>query len=80
MSVRESGPTIYVNFGPHWSEDFSVTVRKRNERSFTAAGLDLQGLAGRRVIVRGFIEARGTRGSPSIEATRPEQIETADRE
>ena len=80
VSVRESGATIYVNFGQHWSEDFAVTVRKRNERNFAAAGLDLQGLAGRRVIVRGFVEARGTRGSPSIEATRPEQIETADRD
>jgi endonuclease YncB( thermonuclease family) len=80
VSVRESGPTIYVNFGRRWSEDFSVTVRKRNERIFAAAGLDLQGLEGRRVIVRGFIEARGTHGSPSIEATRPEQIETAGRE
>jgi endonuclease YncB( thermonuclease family) len=83
VSVRQSGATIYVNFGPHWSEDFAVTVRKRNERSFAAAGIDLPSLAGRRVIVRGFIEARGnvggkTRGSPSIEATRPEQIETAD--
>jgi endonuclease YncB( thermonuclease family) len=80
VSVRESGPTIYVNFGQHWSEDFAVTVRKRNERSFAAVGLDLRGLAGRRVIVRGFIEARGTQASPSIEATRPEQIETADRD
>jgi Staphylococcal nuclease homologue len=80
VSVRQSGATIYVNFGPHWSEDFAVTVRKRNERSFAAAGLDLQSLAGRSVIVRGFIEACGTWGSPSIEATRPEQIETADRD
>jgi endonuclease YncB( thermonuclease family) len=85
VSVRQSGATIYVNFGPHWSEDFAVTVRKRNERSFAAAGIDLPSLAGRRVIVRGFIEVRGnvggkTRGSPSIEATRPEQIETADRD
>jgi endonuclease YncB( thermonuclease family) len=85
VSVRQSGATIYVNFGPHWSEDFAVTVRKRNERSFAAAGIDLPSLAGRRVIVRGFIEARGniggkTRGSPSIEATHPEQIETADRD
>jgi endonuclease YncB( thermonuclease family) len=79
VSVRESGATIYVSFGQRWSEDFSVTVRKRNERTFVAAGLDLKGLAGRRLIVRGFIEARGSRGSPSIEATRPEQIETADR-
>jgi endonuclease YncB( thermonuclease family) len=80
VSVHQSGSTIYVNFGQHWSEDFAVTVRKRNERNFAAAGLDLQNLAGHRVIVRGFIEARGRRGSPAIEATRPEQIETADRD
>jgi endonuclease YncB( thermonuclease family) len=78
VSVRESGPTIYVNFGQRWSEDFAVTVRKRNERIFADAGLDLKGLEGRRVIVRGFVEARGSRGMPSIDAERPEQIETAD--
>jgi endonuclease YncB( thermonuclease family) len=79
VSVRESGATIYVNFGRRWSEDFTVTVLKRNERNFTAAGLDLKGLAGRRIRVRGFIEARGGTGrSPWIEADYPEQIETAD--
>jgi endonuclease YncB( thermonuclease family) len=79
VSVRESGATIYVNFGRRWSEDFTVTVLKRNERNFTAAGLDLKGLAGRRIRVRGFIEARGGTGlSPWIEAEYPEQIETAD--
>jgi Staphylococcal nuclease homologue len=84
VSARESGATIYVNFGRRWSEDFTVTVLKRNERNFAAAGLDLKGLAGRRVLVRGWIEERGTGsgagGSPSIEAVHPEQIETADRE
>jgi endonuclease YncB( thermonuclease family) len=79
VSVRESGPTIYVNFGQRWSEDFSVTVRKRNERSFADAGLNLKGLEGRHVFVRGFVEARGTHDMPSIEAARPEQIEMADR-
>jgi endonuclease YncB( thermonuclease family) len=79
VSVRESGATIYVNFGRRWSEDFTVTVLKRNERNFTAAGLDLKGLTGRRIQVRGFIEARGRTGqSPWIEADYPEQIETAD--
>jgi len=77
VSVRESGATIYVNFGQRWSEDFTVTVLKRNERNFTAAGLDLSGLAGRRILVRGFVEARGMAGSPRIEAERPEQIEIA---
>jgi endonuclease YncB( thermonuclease family) len=78
VSVRESGATIYVNFGRRWSEAFSVTVLKRNERNFAAAGLDLPGLAGRLVRVRGVIEQRGASGSPSIEALHPEQIETAD--
>ncbi len=77
VSVRESGATIYVNFGRRWSEDFTVTISKRNERSFTAAGFEPKKLAGRRVRVRGWIEERG---GPWIEAVRPEQIEFADRE
>jgi hypothetical protein len=39
VSVRESGGTIYVNFGRRWSEDFTVTISKRNERSFAESGL-----------------------------------------
>jgi len=77
VSVHESGSTLYVNFGRHWSDDFTVTVRKRSERKFAAAGLDLKGLTDRRIRVRGFIGKRGTRGGPSIEATEPGQIELA---
>ena len=77
LSVRESGATIYVNFGRRWTEDFTVTILKRNERNFAAAGFELKKLAGRHVRVRGWIEERG---GPWIEATRPEQIELADRE
>jgi endonuclease YncB( thermonuclease family) len=81
VSVRESGATIYMNFGRQWSESFAVTISKRNERSFTAAGLDLKSLAGRRVRVRGFVEARGADGNvPWMEAARPEQIEVADQD
>ncbi len=72
MSVRESGGTIYLNFGRRWSEDFTVTILKRNERQFTAAGIALRSLGGRRVLVRGFIEERG---GPWIDAVGPEQIE-----
>ncbi len=77
VSVRESGATIYVNFGRQWSRDFTVTISKRNVRSFAAAGLEPKTLAGRRVRVRGWIEQRG---GPWIEASRPEQIEIAERE
>jgi len=72
VSVRESGGTIYVNFGRRWSEDFTVTIAKRNERAFVAAGLVPKSLSGRRVRIRGWIEERG---GPWVEAARPEQIE-----
>lgn len=74
LSVRESGGTIYMNFGRRWARDFSVIILRRNRRSFTAAGLDPKQLEGRRVLVRGWIEQR--RG-PIIEADAPEQIELA---
>jgi hypothetical protein len=77
LSVRESGGTIYVNFGRRWSEDFTVTIAKRNERVFSAAGLEPKSLSGRRVRVRGWIEERG---GPWVEAARPEQIEVLDPE
>jgi endonuclease YncB( thermonuclease family) len=72
LSVRESGGTIYVNFGRRWSEDFTVTIAKRNARIFTAAGLELKKLQGRVVRIRGWIEERG---GPWVDASRPEQIE-----
>jgi endonuclease YncB( thermonuclease family) len=75
LSVRESGGTIYVNFGRRWSEDFTVTVLKRNERIFARSGLDLKKLEGRNVRVRGTIEERG---GPWIEAAHPGQIEIAE--
>jgi endonuclease YncB( thermonuclease family) len=71
-SVHESGGLVYVNFGRRWSEDFTVTISKRNERLFARAGLVPDKLAGRRIEVRGFIEQRG---GPTIEAGSPEQIE-----
>lgn len=75
LSVRESGGVIYVNFGRRWTEDFTVTVSKRNERLFLAQGLAPKTLQGRRVRIRGVVEERG---GPWIEAVRPEQIEIVD--
>ena len=75
LSVRESGATIYVNFGRRWTRDFTVTILKRQKRSFAAAGIDVDRLQGRRIRVRGVIEQRG---GPIIEALAPEQIEPID--
>jgi endonuclease YncB( thermonuclease family) len=76
LSVRESGGTIYVNFGRRWSEDFTVTIAKRSERVFVMAGLEPKRLSGRRIRVRGWVEERG---GPWVEAARPEQIEVMER-
>lgn len=72
LSVGESGGTFYLNFGRRWTEDFTVTIAKRNERAFADAGLAPLRLQGRRVQVRGVVEERG---GPWIDAVRPEQIE-----
>jgi endonuclease YncB( thermonuclease family) len=75
-SVRESGGTIYVNFGGRWSQALTVTIAKRQERSFAAAGLEPKKLEHRLLRVRGWIEERN---GPRIEVAHPEQIEIADR-
>ncbi|MBS0534483.1 MAG: thermonuclease family protein [Proteobacteria bacterium] len=72
LSVRESGATIYVNFGRRWTRDFSVIIPKRSRGSFAAAGIDIKALEGRRIRVRGTIEQRS---GPIVQAIAPEQIE-----
>jgi endonuclease YncB( thermonuclease family) len=76
LSVRESGGTIYMNFGRRWSQALTVTILKRNERMFAAAGLEPRALENRHLRVRGWMEERN---GPRIEAGRPEQIEIAER-
>ena len=76
VSVRESAGTIYMNFGRRWSQALTVTISKRDERVFAAAGVEPKKLEYRRVRVRGWVEERN---GPRIEATRPEQIEIAER-
>lgn len=75
LSVRESGATIYVNFGRRWTRDFAVTIPKREARNFAAAGVEPKMLERRRIRVRGIVERR--RG-PIIDVTAPEQIELID--
>ena len=75
-SVRESGGTIYVNFGRRWSQALTITISKRYERMLAAAGREPHRLESRQLRVRGWLEERN---GPRIEISRPEQIEIADR-
>ena len=71
LRVAPTERYIYLNFGADWRADFTVRVR-RAELGSALAGLDLDGLAGRVVEVRGIVlEA----GGPLIELSHREQIQ-----
>jgi hypothetical protein len=65
-----------MNFGRRGSQALTVTILKRHERIFTAAGVAPNRLENRHVRVRGWIEDRN---GPRIEASGPEQIEILER-
>lgn len=72
QSVREAGATLYINFGRRWTQDFAVTISRRNIAAFEAAGVPLRSLERRRVRIRGWVEQRG---GPRIHASSAGQIE-----
>ena len=56
--------------------DFSIAVKPAIARNWSADGITLDRIEGRRLRVRGWIERRG---GPAIEILEPNQIELADR-
>jgi endonuclease YncB( thermonuclease family) len=71
LQVAPTGDYVYLNFGADWRADFTVRVRRADLRG-ALAGVDLEGLAGRVVEVRGVVlEA----GGPLIEVSHPEQMQ-----
>jgi micrococcal nuclease len=64
---------VYLNFGHDWRTDFTVRIgRPELEPHFARSGIDVEGLAGRRIEVRGVVLDAG---GPLIEVSHPEQIE-----
>jgi len=72
LSVSTVGAWTYLNFGPDWRSDFTISIH-RGDRARMREGLGrLESLAGRDVRVRGWVSRLN---GPMIEATYPEQIE-----
>ena len=67
-----AGRRVYLNFGRHWKEDFTVVIDARALKLFAASGLDPLALEGALVRVRGWVDEWD---GPRIEVTHPEQIE-----
>lgn len=62
----------YLNFGQDWRTDFTFSISPADRKQFERNGIDLAGLASRRVRGRGWVTLRN---GPLIELTHPEQLE-----
>jgi hypothetical protein len=73
--VARAQQFVYLNFGRDWRRDFTVRAALPDARRFARQGLELDGLVGREILVRGhLLEANG----PMIELVHPAQIEVVE--
>jgi hypothetical protein len=72
LVVGWAGDRLYLNFGEDRRRDFTVRVERATVRAVAGAGLDLAALAGRNVLVRGWLIHSG---GPMVEVTGPAQVE-----
>lgn len=63
---------IFLNFGPDYRTDFTVTVSPRDARRIAKDGTDPLAWKAKRVRIRGWVSLLN---GPEIELTHPEQIE-----
>jgi len=75
ISAADVRGRIYLNFGADYKTDFTITIAKKNVKNFSKANVDLLGLAGARVRVRGWVELIN---GPSIWADHPARLEILD--
>ena len=66
---------IFLDFGRDYRRDFTVMVSPQVAKGLTAVGVSVDGLAGRRVRVRGVIEERS---GPTIRLNNAAEIEVTD--
>jgi len=62
----------YLNFGPNWRTDFTISIAPNRLRQFNRDGVDVTTWKSRLVRVRGWLDSYN---GPMIDVTHPEQIE-----
>jgi hypothetical protein len=72
LSVGKTRGWTFLNFDADYKTDFTVAIKARDRKQFAESDITLDALAGKRVLVRGWIESWN---GPAIKATHPEQIE-----
>jgi endonuclease YncB( thermonuclease family) len=75
VSTGRTERTVFLNFGYDWSTDFTVTMSAADAAAFDFSGIGVEGLPGRLVRVRGWLEERD---GATIRIDHAEQIEILD--
>jgi hypothetical protein len=75
VSIGSTERTVFLNFGYDWSTDFTVTMSAADAAAFDFSGIGVEGLPGRLVRIRGWIEERD---GATIRIDHAEQIEVLD--
>lgn len=75
LAVGRGTGKSYLNFGPDWKTDFTITVDTEANKRLRQAKIALKKLEGQKLRVRGFVLL--TNG-PMIELSHPEQLELLD--
>lgn len=75
ISTGSTERTVFLNFGYDWSADFTVTMSASDAAAFDFSGIGVEGLSGRFVRVRGWLEERD---GATIRIDHAEQIEILD--
>jgi micrococcal nuclease len=72
VSADEVRGRVFLNFGPDYRTDFTVTIAPQDMKFFNSVGFDPRTLESKIIRVRGWVSLQN---GPEIEVTHPEQIE-----
>ena len=72
LNAAANDGRIYLNFGPDWRRDFTVTISADDVRTFKQMGVDPLNYEGKLIRVRGIVQ---TNNGPAIAVGNPKQIE-----
>lgn len=72
VDAAQTRTMTYLNFGTDWRTDFTAQADNKTKRAFAKVGINLAGLSGARVRVRGLIRSYN---GPQIWLTHPAQMQ-----
>ena len=72
LSADVKDGRAYLDFGPDYKTDFTITIAPADMANFRDAGIDPRDYQGKRIRVRGFIQQLN---GPEIEIAGPKQVE-----